>query len=79
MSQVGTPARGARAARFRLPSKNEGQRNTLPNPRASQDPRCERSAVPDLDLERSLQRVHDLRERPVHLVVRQRAAWRAER
>ena len=39
LSQVGAPTRDAHAARFRLPSKNEGQRNTLPNPRASQDPR----------------------------------------
>ena len=79
MFQVGAPGDGTDAAAFRLPSKNEGQRNTLPNPRASQRPRCERSTVSDVDLERRLERVRDLRERAVHLVVRQGAVRGPER
>ena len=39
MIQVGAPTHGTRAVRFRLPSKNEGQRNKLPSPRATQGPR----------------------------------------
>jgi hypothetical protein len=41
MFHVGTSTADAHANRFRLPSKNEGQRNTLPNPRANQGPRRE--------------------------------------